>query len=191
VFGSDQALVGQFNDVMVEFVVKVLGSLPGRKTVWAAGERIQSRLADTDLVPKERFILSNSIGAIVPPVGQILGEMEAHRERGGIAQVYLFHNRPECGEWGDPLSALRIDTPADSILHGASRNPEKAHAFWWTRLGVSHLASYVTVGELLRRPRGQSRHELGRLEKLIPATPALALASYIVASAHWASALGS
>jgi F-type H+-transporting ATPase subunit gamma len=104
VFGSDQGLVGQFNDVMVEFVVKVLGSLPGRKTVWAVGERIQSRLADTDLVPEERFILPNSIGAITPLVGQILIEMEAHRERGGIAQVYLFHNRPEPGAIYAPVS---------------------------------------------------------------------------------------
>ncbi len=104
VFGSDQGLVGQFNDVMVEFVVKVLGSLPGRKTVWAVGERIQSRLVSTDLVAKERFILPNSIDAIAPLVGRILIEMETHRERGGIAQVYLFHNRPESGAIYAPVS---------------------------------------------------------------------------------------
>lgn len=104
VFGSDQGLVGQFNDVMVEFVVKALGSLPGRKTVWAVGERIQSRLADTGLVPEERFILPNSIGAIAPLVGRILIEMETHRERGGIAQVYLFHSRPESGAIYAPVS---------------------------------------------------------------------------------------
>jgi len=104
VFGSDQGLVGQFNEVMVEFVRKVLGSLPGRKTVWAVGERIQSRLADTDLVPEERLMLPNSIGAITPLVGRILVEMETHRERGGIAQVYVFHNRPEPGAICAPVS---------------------------------------------------------------------------------------
>src|SRR5512146_2480459 len=41
VFGSDQGLVGQFNDVVVEFVLETLGNLPGKKTVWAVGERIQ------------------------------------------------------------------------------------------------------------------------------------------------------
>ena len=69
VFGSDQGLVGQFNDVMVEFVVKTLGNLPGDKTVWAVGERIQSRLTETDLVAGAHFILPNSISAITPLVG--------------------------------------------------------------------------------------------------------------------------
>jgi len=31
VFGSDQGLVGQFNEVMVEFVVDTLAKLPGKK----------------------------------------------------------------------------------------------------------------------------------------------------------------
>jgi len=94
VFGSDQGLVGQFNDVMVEFVVNTLGNLPGKKIVWAVGERIQSRLTDTDLPLEERFILPNSIGAITPLIGQILIEMESHLEESDITQVYLFHNRP-------------------------------------------------------------------------------------------------
>ena len=104
VFGSDQGLVGQFNEVMVEFVVNTLGNLPGKKTVWAVGERIQSRLADTDLLPGESFILPNSISAITPLVGQILIEMETQREKGEIAQVYLFHNRPKSGAIYTPVS---------------------------------------------------------------------------------------
>src|SRR6202042_2755814 len=31
VFGSDQGLVGQFNDVLADFVVKTLDALPGEK----------------------------------------------------------------------------------------------------------------------------------------------------------------
>ena len=104
VFGSDQGLVGQFNDVMVDFVVNTLGKLPGKKMVWAVGERIQSRLAETDLVPGESFILPNSIGAVTPLVGQILIEMETHREKGEISQVYLFHNRPKSGSVYTPVS---------------------------------------------------------------------------------------
>jgi len=104
VFGSDQGLVGQFNEAMVEFVVNALGKLPGKKTVWAVGERVQSRLADTDLLPERRFTLPNSISAITPLVRQILIEMETHREKGEIAQVYLFHNRPESGAIYTPVS---------------------------------------------------------------------------------------
>ena len=104
VFGSDQGLVGQFNDVMVEYVVNTLEKLPGKKTVWAVGERIQSRLADTDLQQGENFILPSSISAITPLVGQILIEMEKQREKGGITQIYLFHNRPKTGAIYTPVS---------------------------------------------------------------------------------------
>jgi F-type H+-transporting ATPase subunit gamma len=104
VFGSDQGLVGQFNEVMVEYAVDTLENLPGKKIVWAVGERIQSRLAVTHLQPMAGFILPNSINAITPLVGQILIELEAQREQGLIEQVYLFHNRPTTGSVYTPVS---------------------------------------------------------------------------------------
>ena len=104
VFGSDQGLVGQFNDVMVEFVINTLGDLPGKKTVWAVGERIHSRFAETDLLPVKNFTLPNSISAITPLIGQVLTEMESLCEKGKIAQVYLFHNRPQSGAIFTPVS---------------------------------------------------------------------------------------
>jgi len=113
VFGSDLGLVGQFNEVMLEFVVNTLGNRPGRKTVWAVGERIESRLADTDLVPGASFILPNSISAITPLVGQILIEIETQREKGEIAQVYLLHNRPQSGAIYTPVSQQLL--PLDDV----------------------------------------------------------------------------
>lgn len=97
VFGSDQGLVGQFNDVIVDFAVEALALLPGKKIVWAVGERIEARLADTPLTPGAAFVLPNSIGAITPLVGQMLMEMEAQRQKGEIHELYLFHNRPQAG----------------------------------------------------------------------------------------------
>jgi len=113
VFGSDQGLVGQFNAVMAEFVVQTLGKLPGKKRVWAVGERIQSRFSDTGLLAREHFALPNSISAITPLVGQILIEMEAQREKGAITQVYLFHNRPKTGAIYTPVSQRLL--PLDSL----------------------------------------------------------------------------
>ena len=113
VFGSDQGLVGQFNEVMAEFVVNTLGNLPGKKVIFAVGERIQSRLADTDLQPAEGFTLPNSISAITPLVGQILIEMESQREKDAITQVYLFHNRPQSGAIYTPVSQQLL--PLDDL----------------------------------------------------------------------------
>ncbi len=98
VFGSDQGLVGQFNDLMADFVVKTLAELPGQKTVWPVGERIRSQLAETELVLGEGFVLPGSIGAITPLVGQILIEVEALREKEPNAPVYVFYNSPHAGE---------------------------------------------------------------------------------------------
>ena len=94
-------------------LLQTLDNLPGKKTVWAVGERIQSRLADTDLQSGEGFALPNSINAITPLVGQILIEMEAQREQGAITQVYLFHNRPKSGAIYTPVSQrlLPLDEP--------------------------------------------------------------------------------
>jgi F-type H+-transporting ATPase subunit gamma len=137
VFGSDQGLVGQFNDAMVDYVVDTLGKLPGQKTVWAVGERIQSRLADTALLPGKCFIVPNAIGAITPLVGQVLMEMESQRETGAITQVYLFHHRPKTGAIYTPVrqrllpldEAWRQDFSAipwpssnlPEVLHGGER----------------------------------------------------------------------
>jgi len=113
VFGSDQGLLGQFNDVIADFVVKTLVALPVQKTVWTVGERIRSRLAESNLVLGDSFILPGSIGAITPLVGQLLMAIEAQRERGQIVQVYVFHNRPCVGTIFHP-SCQRL-LPLDEV----------------------------------------------------------------------------
>jgi F-type H+-transporting ATPase subunit gamma len=104
VIGSDQGLVGQFNEDLASFVSATLEKMPGQKTVWAIGERIQSRLVETPFASTESFVLPNSIGAITPLLGKILIEMERQREAGVISQVYIFHNRPKIGTIYMPVS---------------------------------------------------------------------------------------
>jgi F-type H+-transporting ATPase subunit gamma len=104
VFGSDQGLVGQFNDVLADFVAKALDPLPGEKKVWAVGDRIHSRLADAGLTPAGLFGVPTSVSAITPLVGQILVESEAGHVMGEMVQLYLFHNRPKPGAAYEPVS---------------------------------------------------------------------------------------
>jgi F-type H+-transporting ATPase subunit gamma len=118
VFGSDQGLVGQFNEVMVEFVEKTLKKLPGKKTVWGVGERLQSRLIETGLIDtttkqQSRFMLPKSINAISALVGDILIEIEALRAQGTIEHVYLFHHRPHADSIYSPVSQQLL--PMDEI----------------------------------------------------------------------------
>ena len=104
VFGSDQGLVGQFNDSLAEFVAKILDILPGEKKVWTVGERIRSRLADAGLAPVGLFAVPTSVNAITPLVGQILVESEANHGKSQLDQLYLFHNRPKSGAAYEPIS---------------------------------------------------------------------------------------
>jgi F-type H+-transporting ATPase subunit gamma len=104
VFGSDQGLVGQFNDVVADFAVKTLAALPGKPEVWAVGERVNARLADAGLKPLGIFAVPNSVQAITPLVGQIQIESEARRAKGEYARLYIFHNRPKSGALYEPVS---------------------------------------------------------------------------------------
>jgi F-type H+-transporting ATPase subunit gamma len=113
VFGSDQGLVGQFNEAMVEFVVASLADIPGQKHLWAVGERVQSRLQETDLTTEACFALPNSIHAITDLVGKILITLEAQRELGVIDQVYIFHHRPETNSIYCPVNQQLL--PLDDV----------------------------------------------------------------------------
>ncbi|MDP2679518.1 MAG: F0F1 ATP synthase subunit gamma [Rhodoferax sp.] len=113
VFGSDLGLVGQFNDVMASFVVTTLADLPAQKTVWTVGERIRSRLRQTDLGLDKSFMLPGSIGAITALVGQILVALETLREQGAINQVYVFHNSPHAGAIYRPVCQRLL--PLDQV----------------------------------------------------------------------------
>ena len=104
VFGSDQGLVGKFNEIMVDFVVQQLSALPGEKIVWAVGERLQNRFNDTAFSQGKPFSLPNAIGSIAPLVGQILVEVERLREQGDISQVYVYHHRPQAGSIYTPVA---------------------------------------------------------------------------------------
>ena len=84
VFGSDQGLVGQFNDVVADFAIKTLSALPGKPQVWAVGERVHARLADAGLPLVGLFAVPNSVQAITPLVGQIQIESETHRAKAPI-----------------------------------------------------------------------------------------------------------
>ncbi|MGN6643359.1 MAG: F0F1 ATP synthase subunit gamma [Verrucomicrobiota bacterium] len=104
VFGSDQGLVGQFNEVLGDYAAKTLGAIPGQKTVWAIGERMHARLAHLGLPPLSRFAVPNSVNGITPLVVEILTKIEAHRAEGKVEQIYVFHNRPRSGAIYEPVS---------------------------------------------------------------------------------------
>lgn len=104
IFGSDQGLVGQFNDLIADHAVKTLAALPGKPYIWAVGQRVHARLSDAGLTPVGLFPVPVDIKAITPLIGQIQIKSEEHRAKNNYTQIYVFHNRPKTGSLYEPVS---------------------------------------------------------------------------------------
>ena len=102
VFGSDQGLVGQFNEAMAEFVESTLPTLPGEKKIWAVGEHMNARLADAGLPLAGKFGVPSSVKAITSLVGRLQVASEAPGE-GACTEVQVFHTRPTSGGLFEPV----------------------------------------------------------------------------------------
>jgi len=94
VFGSDQGLVGQFNDTLANFVKQSLNALAGKKEIWAIGERVQLIMADEGYEIGKSFLVPNSVAAISPLVSEILVKSEESYEIESHRAFYIFHNQP-------------------------------------------------------------------------------------------------
>jgi F-type H+-transporting ATPase subunit gamma len=103
IFGSDQGLVGRFNDLAVDYAVAELAAYPGKARVWAIGERAGARLADAGLPPLKIFGVPTSIKAITPLIARILAETESSDGAGGGAELHLFYNHPTKGSNYEPV----------------------------------------------------------------------------------------
>jgi F-type H+-transporting ATPase subunit gamma len=94
VFGSDQGLVGQFNEVVSDHALKALEAFKPQPEIWAVGERVHARLVDAGLPVKGLFTVPRSIMAITPLVGRILVTAEANFDQKEGFELHLFYNRP-------------------------------------------------------------------------------------------------
>ena len=116
VFGSDQGLVGQFNEQMADYVLSKTSN--SAVQVIVIGERVEGHLSDVRLQIKAKFPVPNSIAAITHLVGRILVEIETMREPAG--QVFLFHHRPRSGAAYEP--AMQRLLPLDNAWHEGLTN---------------------------------------------------------------------
>jgi F-type H+-transporting ATPase subunit gamma len=103
IFGSDQGLVGQFNDIIADFACKTLTALPRKPRVWAVGERVQARLAEVGLPAIGTFVVPSSVEAINHLVGKMLVETAAPDGESSVGELYLFYNSPTPGATYAPV----------------------------------------------------------------------------------------
>ncbi|NNM52491.1 MAG: F0F1 ATP synthase subunit gamma [Pseudomonadales bacterium] len=113
VFGSDQGLVGRFNDTIADYAIRLLADLPGQSEVFAVGERVNARLVAEGLCPVQVFSLPNAVDGIAPLIGEVLLCSDKHHSQRELGELHLFYNRP-AAESGYTPSMLRL-LPLDAI----------------------------------------------------------------------------
>jgi len=126
VFGSDQGLVGRFNESVAEQAVQAIKAMPGEVRVWAVGERVHGRLADAGLTVEPSFAVPGSVEGIVSLVGRVLLANESMVARGQRAAFHLFYNRPARGEALAPAHQ-RLLPLDDSWRHSVANHRWPTH----------------------------------------------------------------
>jgi F-type H+-transporting ATPase subunit gamma len=103
VFGSDQGLVGQFNDVVADCAIQGLSPLSGIHAVIAIGDRIRDHIANAGVEMVGKLIIPSSIEGVASLIGEILVQIGALYSHNGNDQIYIVHNRQIPGSQYAPV----------------------------------------------------------------------------------------
>ena len=130
VLGSDQGLVGQFNDRVAELAIETLRKLPGEPSVWVVGERVHTRLVEAGLSIEGLFEVPHSVSGIT----SLIGQMQLATEpvfRAPQARIMVFHNRP--------LSGAAYASSSQQLLPFDNLWRQKLSAITWPGIALPEL----------------------------------------------------
>ncbi len=102
VFGSDQGMVGRFNEVVAEHAASTLGGKAARAEFWAVGERVGAALEDAGLRVAGVFGVPHSVRGIPAVMSKVVVASDG-QGGGGPEELHLFHNRPSSGAGYAPV----------------------------------------------------------------------------------------
>ena len=114
VFGSDQGLVGPFNDTIAEHAIATSPGLR-RAAVWAVGDRVATRLAEAGIPVIKSYPVPTSVESIDTLVGRLQLDIETHPSQLEEPQLQAFHNRPLPGALYQPTGRRLLPLDATWI----------------------------------------------------------------------------
>lgn len=103
IFGSDQGLVQQFNEVIADYMIKQFALFSSFPRIWAVGEHIYKELEKKEIPVKGIFSVPNSIQGITTLIGQMLKENEIFYQ-GKDIELYIFYNRSTSSIVYEPIN---------------------------------------------------------------------------------------
>lgn len=109
-FGSDQGLVGKFNEEIASFALSTIDKHQEKPVFWVIGERLKNHLHEVGLNIAKSFSVPTSIKAVTDLVVAMQIESESESERHNVnthnnqnsilfsaSRVVVFHNYPTSG----------------------------------------------------------------------------------------------
>lgn len=97
VFGSDQGMCGQLNDLIAGHALRTIRQVETDFRVIAVGERVGAILEDAGQPLQAAFTVPGSVTAITFHVQELLMRIEPWTDREGINRVLLFYSKPLSG----------------------------------------------------------------------------------------------
>jgi F-type H+-transporting ATPase subunit gamma len=110
VFGSDQGMCGQLNDLVVQHASRALSRLSARRpeqTILAVGQRVASQLEDSARPVQAMIDVPSSTAGITGTVHTVLRHVEEWHAQ-GIAMVALFYCKFVSGVFYRPRGILLL-----------------------------------------------------------------------------------
>ena len=152
VFGSDQGMVGQFNEVIAQHTANQMATLRIDRqnlAVLAVGQRVFSRLQEAGQPVEDVMAVPGSAAAITPTVQDVVLTIEIWRMHREIDRILLLYNKPLSGSSYRPHS-LQILPVDPEWLRDLEYRPWPCRAvplftMDWNRLFSALIRQYLFV----------------------------------------------
>jgi F-type H+-transporting ATPase subunit gamma len=152
VFGSDQGLVGQFNEQMAGFAIDLMNGQHVRlaeRSVVTVGARVTARLEEAHQSVERCYGVPGSLSGVTAVVQDVLAHVERWRLEREIDRIVLFHHRPLSGAAYRPQSVQLLPLDLD-WLRSLRTTPWASRSLptftmEWSRLFSALVREYLFV----------------------------------------------
>lgn len=107
IFGTDQGLVGPFNDRIVEYAAPILRGYC-EKTIFVFGSRLKGRLEEQGLTVEKCYPSLSSVTSISSAIRGVLVDLEPLLLRNHECELVLFHNHLSSLKKCEPVSTKML-----------------------------------------------------------------------------------
>jgi F-type H+-transporting ATPase subunit gamma len=148
VFGSDQGMVGQFNDDVALFAVQTMDHIKtraGERLFLCIGDRVSVRLGDLGQPVQGVLRVPSAVTGIGWVVQEILFMLDEWRRDPGVTHVFLFHHTPVGGSSSKPRSVPLLPVGAQLFEELRTRKWESRSLPWYS------MKREVLLGSLVRQ----------------------------------------